>query len=51
MLGVDGQKLIIDDTNQYDVKADETLDFCLTGWDIYGGSTNITDDMGRVCAP
>jgi hypothetical protein len=50
-LGVDRQKLIIDDATQYDVKADETLDFCLTGWNIYTGTVNSADDMTTVCAP
>jgi hypothetical protein len=50
-LGVDGQKLIIDDATQYDVKADETLDFCLTGWDIYTGTVNSANDMTMVCTP
>ena len=50
-LGVDGQKLIIDGATQYDVKADETLDFCLTNWNIYTGTVNSADDMTTVCAP
>jgi len=50
VLGVDGQKLIIDDTNQYDIKADPTLDFCLTAWDVYGGTVNIVNDMEKVCS-
>ena len=51
VLGIDGEKLMIDDTNQYDVKADETLDFCLTNWDIYDSTSNIVNDMDKVCAP
>jgi hypothetical protein len=51
VLGVDGQKLIIDDATQYEVKADETLDFCLTGWNMYTGTVNSPDDMTTVCAP
>jgi len=51
VLGVDGQKLIIDAIDQYDVKADSTLDFCLTGWDVYTGDVNVVDDMSAVCNP
>jgi hypothetical protein len=49
VLGVDNQKLIIDDTDQYDVKADSTKDFCATGWDIYDDTSNIENDMAKVC--
>jgi len=49
ILGVDNQKLIIDDTDQYDVKADNTKDFCMTNWDLYNGLTNIANDMGKIC--
>ena len=49
--GNDRQKLMIDDASQYEIKADETLDFCLTGWDIYVGKINSKDDMTTVCAP
>ena len=48
-LGVDGQKLIIDDTNQYDIKADNSKDFCATIWNIYDGETHIVNDMSKVC--
>ena len=48
ILGVDGHKLIID-TNQYNSKADTTKDFCLTKWDLYDGTTNIENDMSKVC--
>ncbi len=47
--GNSNQKLIIDDTNQYDVKADSSKDFCTTSWDIYDGVTNIANDMSKVC--
>ena len=51
VLGTDGQKLIIDDTGQYDIKADKILDFCSTQWDMYAGKSNISNDMSKVCAP
>ncbi len=50
VLGVDNQKLVIDDSGQYDVKADNTKDFCAIGWDIYDGVTNIVNDMSKVCS-
>ena len=49
--GFSDKKLIIDDLNQYDVKADSTKAFCSTAWDIYDGVNNIGDDMGKVCNP
>ena len=49
--GTDGQKLIIDDADQYGVKADKTLKFCLTKWDIYTGETNSADNIATVCGP
>jgi hypothetical protein len=49
ILGVDRQRLIVDDSSQYDVKADAEKDFCATSWDIYVDSDNIVDDMGIVC--
>lgn len=49
ILGVDNQKLIIDDTDQYNVKADNSKGFCTTSWDIYDGTINIINDMAKVC--
>ena len=49
VFGIDGEKLIIDDASQYDVRADETLGFCSTNWDIYTGTINSTDDMSEIC--
>ena len=49
VLGVANQKLIIDDTEQYDIKADNTKDFCATRWNIYDGAGNIVNDMSKVC--
>jgi len=51
VLGVANKKLTIDDTDQYDVKADNTKDFCATNWDIYAGVNNISNDMTKVCSP
>jgi len=51
VLGTDGQKLIIDDTEQYEIKADKTRDFCSTQWDMYAGDSNISNDMTKVCTP
>jgi hypothetical protein len=47
--GNSNQKLIIDDTDQYDVRADSSKDFCATSWDIYDSVTNIANNMGKVC--
>ena len=49
--GTMNQKLIIDDTAQYNVKADENLDFCLTRWNIYTGTVNSSNVMAILCAP
>ena len=49
ILGGDNQKLVIDDTNQYDIKVDNTKEFCITNWDLYDREMNIGDDMGKVC--
>ena len=51
IVGTDGEKLIIDDASQYSVKADENLEFCQIGWNIYTGTVNSADDMTTVCAP
>ena len=48
--GVDNQKLIIDDNDQYEIKADSSKDFCINSWNLYNGSSNIEDDMGKVCS-
>ncbi|MEA3434529.1 MAG: hypothetical protein U9R13_08080, partial [Campylobacterota bacterium] len=47
--GNSNQKLIIDDTDQYDIRADSSKNFCATSWDIYDDVTNIANDMGKVC--
>ena len=51
IVGTDGENLIIDDASQYSVKADENLEFCQIGRNIYTGTVNSVDDMTMVCAP
>ncbi len=48
---VEGQKLIIDDPVQYEVKADATSGFCSVKWDIRIDVADGADDMTTVCAP
>ncbi len=47
--GIENQKLIINDINQYEIKADNTKAFCVTIWNVYNGENNIADDMNKVC--
>ncbi len=45
-----GQILIIDDTGQYSTKADAASPFCSVTWDLFSGTSNIDNDMQKVCA-
>jgi len=43
------QILRIDPANQYTHKADIAKDFCQSSWNVYEGTSNISDDKSAIC--